>query len=625
MRAGWWGVAWLALIAGCGGPAARRAHLMVTVGDRLDRIAARRAPDAYLGAQLRRDGVDEHAGLHPATILDELEARNDRAPDVDRTLALAELNLRAGLVAPAWARDRAIGHYRDAAAYAALALEEPSFAPLDPARVGRAIDLHNDAVGHLVRATWIDDLAPGRTWADTLEPAGVWVTASNPFLDPARIADISPAGDYRVVGMQRWYGGDGLGVPLVVHREIPIDAPKRPEERYYPRQTWCPATAVARPSAGLAGGAWRRAPVRLELRYPFEENAVDLGGATLPLASDRTTPLAVHSGHADLKKIIRAGLLTGQFLGNRLETGIVMLQPYQPGKIPVVLIHGLNDGYATWFQVLNHLRNDPELAARYQFWLYFYPTGNPVIVSAGVLRKAIADARAHFDPGRADPAWDRMVLVGHSMGGLLARVMIQSSGDRLERTTFTRPLEEIRAGPRLREFLYQTLRFEPVPEVRRVVFVATPHRGSHAASQLLGRVAGLIVGTTAPIATAAQQIRAENGPDVFQPSFRLRHVTSIANLRFDSPALQMLEHLPFNPTVPYHTVCFMLATAPVPIPTDGVVPYDSAHLDGAASELILPGNHLDHQKPEVTAELRRILRLHLGDAPLPSPQGPSRG
>jgi pimeloyl-ACP methyl ester carboxylesterase len=608
------------LAAGCGGPTARRAYLIVAIEDRFERIAAQRPPEGPVADQLDRVRLDHAADLDIDSLLDQLEAHNEAQPEVERTLALAELHLRAGLTAPPWNRAQALGHFRAAASYGALALDDPALPPLDPRQAGRAVALQNRALERLLRTLDADDFQPSPAGPSDWESAGIRLASPSPLFDPDRIRGLVPAADYRVLGMQAWYGNDGLGVPLLVKRVIPIDEPKRRDERYLPRQTWCPATAVAQPEGSLAGGTWRDAPLAVELIDPFEAQAVRRGAAVYRLASDRTTPLAVHSGNADLKKIIRTGLLTGQFLGNRLETGIVMLQPYQPGKIPVLLIHGLNDGYATWFQVLNHLRNDPELSARYQFWLYFYPTGNPVIVSAGVLRQAIRQARTHYDPDCADPAWDQMVLVGHSMGGLLARLMIQGSGSVLEQAAFTRPLEQIRAGPRLRAFLNQTLRFEPVPEVRRVVFIATPHRGSHVASQLLGRLASLLVGTTAPIAQAAHQIRAENGPDVFQPSFRLRHLTSIANLRFDSPSLQLLEHLPFNPRVPCHTICFMLATRPVPIPTDGVVPYESAHIDAVESELVLPGHHLDHQKPRVTAELKRILRLHGMRAPLPSPQ-----
>jgi pimeloyl-ACP methyl ester carboxylesterase len=435
----------------------------------------------------------------------------------------------------------------------------------------------------------------------------------NAFLRVDRIRSVAVAEDYTVVGMQAHYRNGGHGVPVVVERVIPKEEPRSAEECLYPRRTWAPATAVLYPGGGLRGGAWRSRPCAMVLHYPFETSSVTRGPHVLRLAGDRTTALAVHSSNVDFAKLAKRGLLDGQFARSSFETGLFSLQPYQPGKVPVVLVHGLNDSYSTWFQTLNHLRNDPEIAARYQFWVFMYPTGNPVVVSAAYLRRAIREARDCLDPGRSEPAWDRMVVVGHSMGGLLTKVQIESSGSGLDRQVFTRPLEEVKADPETRQLLYDTMRFEPVPEVQRVVFVATPHRGSHVASQLVGRVVNTIVGAPTPLADAARRLRKMNGPGLFQDSFKLRHVTSVANLRFNSPALQLLGGLPFRPDVPYHTIAFRIPLGPTLLPTDGVVPYTSAHLDGAASELVLPGNHLDHQKPEVTAELKRILRLHQGE------------
>ncbi|RIW60151.1 alpha/beta hydrolase, partial [Acinetobacter baumannii] len=45
--------------------------------------------------------------------------------------------------------------------------------------------------------------------------------------------------------------------------------------------------------------------------------------------------------------------------------------------------------------------------------------------------------------------------------------------------------------------------------------------------------------------------------------------------------------------------------------TDGIVPYKSAHLEGAKSEKVLPGGHSIQLTPQAVLELRRILREHL--------------
>src|SRR5262249_1815929 len=160
------------------------------------------------------------------------------------------------------------------------------------------------------------------------------------------------------------------------------------------------------------------------------------------------------------------------------RTGIYLIDPYEHGKIPVVFVHGLMSSPEAWDNAVNDLRGDPELRKRYQFWLFFYSTGNPILASAARFRKSLDDLRTQFDPERKDPARDRMVLIGHSMGGLLSRVAISSSGQTLWNTASKVPPEEIEMDPQLKDELLEALFFKPVATVSRVVFISTPHRGS---------------------------------------------------------------------------------------------------------------------------------------------------
>jgi len=64
-------------------------------------------------------------------------------------------------------------------------------------------------------------------------------------------------------------------------------------------------------------------------------------------------------------------------------------------------------------------------------------------------------------------------------------------------------------------------------------------------------------------------------------------------------------------TAPYHSIIGDRGKGDTPNSTDGVVPYWSSHLDGAKSELIVPGPHGSQNLPQTIAELDRILRLHL--------------
>jgi pimeloyl-ACP methyl ester carboxylesterase len=287
--------------------------------------------------------------------------------------------------------------------------------------------------------------------------------------------------------------------------------------------------------------------------------------------------------------------------------------PYLPGKIPVLFIHGLWSSPDAWLKMANSLQADPLIRARYQFWFAYYPTGAPLMVSATRLRLALHELYAAIDPRRSDPALDQMVVVGHSLGGVRSKQLLQSSGRTVEQGLLTRPLEQIAMSPESRTALSRLIYFEPERSIRRVVFIAAPHRGSNTANQLIGRLGSMLVRRPGDLDALHAEIVALNGPDVLQPFYRRRPPSSIDNLAWESPILKALSELPMAPGVPYHSiVANLFPEGPPSLWTDGVVSYESAHLDRSESEIMIQHNHFANDTPEATAEVRRILRLHLG-------------
>jgi pimeloyl-ACP methyl ester carboxylesterase len=412
-----------------------------------------------------------------------------------------------------------------------------------------------------------------------------------------------------VRGAQAEYGSGGLGVPLVATRPNDREQPAEPQDRFFPERLRAAATAVLHPDGSPAAGDWRRRPVTLVLHDPFAEREVLVGGRAVPLASDRTTPLAVQVAGSSLAALVRVGVRRPDI--NRADYGLYVVQPYRPGKIPVVLVHGFRSSVATWVQTLNHLQSDPVLSERYQFWLYLYPTGATLPALAAGLRTALREALDTFDPWGADPALGQMVLIGHSMGGILSKMLVQDSGTELWDAVFRVPYDELRAPPDVKERLAVRLFYRPEPYVRRVVFVATGHGGSRLASLFLGRLVQALIREPATLRRTVFPILWQNGLRVVAPGIRLRRLNGVGEMRPRDPVLRAIDRAGIDPSVPYHSVIPQLGLDGIDLPTDGVVPYWSSHLDGAESETITRGFHTSQDSPEVTAELKRILREHL--------------
>jgi pimeloyl-ACP methyl ester carboxylesterase len=593
----------VAASSGCASVTARDTIVRNAFRDRREIREASATPTGPWATVLAREGLLELAERDPAAAATRLEDRLRSRPEADGALALAELSYRAGLDRQSKAPEEAITWFRDAAALASLAIRESGGSPSD-----QAVLVHNRSVARLIRIAQAEGKRNEGGWQKALGDRGVVFESPTPDLAPGRFADLALVEDVRVEGMQHIYRNDGLGVKLVAHRRVELADSPDPLDRFHPRELRVSATAVVSPVGGLKDQAWRRNPTTLAFLDPFIDRSVRLGNREVPLAGDRTTPLAIEVSQGSLPTLELTGLFDSDFKRPGVEAGLYLLRPYQPGKIPVVLVHGLYSSPRAFLQTMNELENDPEIARRYQFWVFLYPTGQPIPTSALELRTSLFRIRETLDPNLTDPSMDRMVLIGHSMGGLLSKMMAQNSGLTLWDAAFQRTPKDLKASPEVRKLLDEALIFQPMPFVSRVVFIATPHRGSPIADQWFGRTIASLIRRTSLQAQISKELVDLNGPDLIAPELRRMPLNAIGNLRTDSPILKALDQIPINPKVPYHSIIPQIGGV---LPTDGVVPYRSSHLEGAESELIVPGVHSSQQDPDVTAELRRILKLHL--------------
>jgi len=287
-----------------------------------------------------------------------------------------------------------------------------------------------------------------------------------------------------------------------------------------------------------------------------------------------------------------------------------MLNPYRPGRIPVVFVHGTASSPARWAEMVNELMGDPVIARRYQFWLFIYNTGNPVAISAMRLREAIAAAVHDVDPEGKDPALQRMVVIGHSQGGLLTKMTVVDSGNGFWELISSEPFEQARMSPETRDLMRRAAFVKPGPEVKRVIFIATPHRGSFWAGNIVGKIARRLISLPGTMTRAAVELATLRPLQAAQTAWK--PPTAIENMDPTNPGLRTLASLPIAPGVDAHWIIAVQGHGPVETGDDGVVEYTSAHIDGVESELVVRSSHSTQSEPATIEEVRRVLYEHAG-------------
>lgn len=483
--------------------------------------------------------------------------------------------------------------------------------PLDP-RTRIAVDIYNRAIttAFVARHGDMVALAPGRYAL----PFGEVEVA----FDPAQLnwgdrhlVDFMPVAELEVIGMRNRHRIPGLGAALSA-RAVPgkdVDF----QRSLVARAVQVAVTALLRLQGVHEGIASGRLRGSLELYRASETETVVVEGRELPLEIDETAPVAIQLGGSPIWKQEFWGFFGRNEMGFPLPI-LASLEPYRPGRIPVVFVHGTESSPARWADMANDLLADPWIRRRYQFWYFFYDSGNPIPYSGMLLRDRLKAAVARMDLEGRDRCLHEMVVVGHSQGGLLAKLTAIDTGDRLWNSVFRVPLERAPGSEELRTLLRQALFVEPLPFVRRLVFIATPHRGSYLTGGWLNRLLrGLIrlpvTLTSLPTKALLQGVGVLRNQN--QTAGELP--TAVDNMTPNNPFLEGLANIPVAKGVPFHSIVAVEEKFPVvEAGDDGVVEYRSAHLDGAASERVVRTSHSTQSEPGTIQEVRRILHLHGG-------------
>src|SRR5438874_8615962 len=382
---------------------------------------------------------------------------------------------------------------------------------------------------------------------------------------------------------------DGIGAPLVAKRELTA---QQASAFFTPPYIYYSVTATAQ---------FEGSRCVISINDPLAAESVHVDGHTYPLAADFTASYALLLAREKPQKLGLARLLRPQEYAATAR--VARMEPYNPNKTVVLVVHGLMDTPATWVPLINDLRSDKYIRQNYQFWFYSYPSGYPYPYSALILRQELDAIEKKF------PLRKKMVVIGHSMGGCISRTLITDTGNKLWIEAFGRPPAEIEMPAQSKHLLEEAIILKHRPEIGRVIFMSTPHRGSDLASNWIGRIGSMLVKTPSKLITIGQTIRENMSPDPAALQLK-RFPNSIDTLAPNNRFVVAINKVPITPGIPYYTILGDRGRGDSPNSSDGVVPYWSSHLDGARSEFIAPCNHGSPLNPQAIAEVHRILKLN---------------
>lgn len=444
---------------------------------------------------------------------------------------------------------------------------------------------------------------------------GAWVirtdlsaTDTSQKSEPPR--ELLPAAALAFTGLRSQYRRDGFGAELVAVRDTkpelrPAPLPMPPRQWHLQEPGWSEMlypviTALLQFEGDSLADILATNKVRLAVYDPYRYSNTLLQGQQVPLAGHFTAGYGLWLARSDFaRKSIKA--LLGRE-SNFDQPHLYLMQPYDPDRRVILMIHGLGSSPEAWVNVANEIMGDETLRQHFQIWQVYYPTNIPIPLNHFEIRRTIGAALHHFDPSGAAPASQNMVVIGHSMGGIIARLMVSSSEDLMAKLILEADLKPERRQ-QIEERISPILNFLPMPEIQRAIFIAAPHRGTPIASQRLG----LLLASTIRLPLTVLESFADILQDT-QPGKPFKLPNSVENLKQDDRFILAAADLPISPNVSYHSIIARArGEGNLGDTDDGLVPYHSAHLPGAVSEKVIVSGHSVQETAAAILELKRIL------------------
>lgn len=348
---------------------------------------------------------------------------------------------------------------------------------------------------------------------------------------------------------------------------------------------------------------------QLSVYDPYMVDKVKIDGNYYPLAANFSAPYGLWLAENNLGASAYLSLIDRD--NSITMPQLFMLEPYNPNKKVIVLVHGLASSPEAWIRLTNDIMGDSMLRQHFQVWQVFYSTNMPILESRYQINAIVNQAFARLDP--KSPSATDAVLIGHSMGGIISRLLV-SQADLTKKASTTLSQHQLRQIAN--EPLFKSrLQIEPINNFSRAIFLSSPHRGTEYAERWFTLTLRRIIKLPSAFLGAFADTLTEKDIDVKDFIKELGHgfiQNGPSDLSDRSKFTQLTKNVVPPKNFVFHSILGNLSKSDDKSQiNDGVVSYESAHLDGAASEIIIKGGHSIQETPEAVLELRRILRLHL--------------
>jgi pimeloyl-ACP methyl ester carboxylesterase len=540
----------------------------------------------------------------PAEVLTFLHHQAEKDYQRNLLFALAELTYLEGMRTRKTRTAPPRSYFFASVLYAYFYLfGEEGVSPPDPfdRRFRMACDLYNSALGEALAD---DDsnlyLAPGKVRL----PVGQFryvVDSDNVPMALDRFDKFISTDQLAVLGLSRRNREAGLGAPIIGVEKKKKDAPLY--------RTF-PGTLFMRVNCRLQDLGENTCTGQLEMYSTFDRTEIGVGGKKIPLESDLTAQLAYSIDQPYIQNLGFNEFLHGT---GYVKSGIYPMQPYELDKIPLVFVHGTFSSPVTWVEMINTLRADSRIAEKYQIWNFFYDSGKRIGLSGRELGNALTKIVNQLDPEGNNVNLQNMVVIGHSQGGLLTKMIATDSGDAFIVMATGKSLEELNPSEEEMARIEQEAMLKPLPFVSRVVFISTPHRGSFLSKNwvrtLVLKIVSLpkdvIQSTVSLVDTISSLGVAEDETQNYV------NLTSLDAMSPESPVSKIMANLPLAKGITGHSIIAIDGNETPPEGDDGVVKYTSAHIDYVESEFLVRSGHSSQGNPLVIEEVRRILLEHL--------------